>query len=189
MACGAIGRRWRRVIFCAGLAALAAAGAGAQESQSWYSLAIAASHNSNDRVLELLRRGDQDPDAIDSYSGRTALDFAASFNNVAMATMLVDRGAHVDMRDPVGNTALYWAAERGSLDVMRYLLDNNAAVDVQNKRGETPLMAAAGDKQPGAVRLLIAHGADPRKQDYTGRDAFGWAAGHPAVMQALQAKR
>jgi uncharacterized protein len=155
----------------------------------WFTVAIAASHNSIEEVLAVLTHGGADPDVVDSTGGRTALDYAASFNNVQMAKVLLDYGAHVDGRDPTGSTALHWAAERGNLEVMRLLIADKATVDAANREGVTPLMSAASHTQPGAVRLLLANGADPKKQDYTGRDAFGWAAGKPAVMQALNAKR
>jgi hypothetical protein len=29
-------------------------------------------------------------------------------------------------------------------------------------------------------------GADPKKQDFSGRDALGWGAGKPASLRALQ---
>ena len=166
-------------------------GAGVARAQfdAWYTVANAASHNSIEQVQALITRGNADLDSADSSSGHTALEYAASFNNLAMAKLLLDHGAHVDARDPIGGTALHWAAERGNLEMMRLLIDNKAGIDVQNRQGITPLMSAASHAQPGAVRLLIASGADPRKQDYTGRDAFGWAAGQPAVTQALNARR
>lgn len=179
-------RAWHAIAI--GLSALCYAGVAEAQFDAWYTIAMAASHNATDQVQALLTRGGADPDIIDSTTGRTALDFAASFNNVAMAKLLLDFGAHVDARDPSGNTALHWGAERGNLDVMRFLIANKAAVDATNRQGITPLMSAASHTQATAVRLLIASGADPRKQDYTGRDAFGWASDKPAVLQALKPK-
>ena len=181
-------RAWRFAAIGIGALGLAAGEAHAQ-FDAWYTVAIAASHNSIDQVQAVLIRGSADLDGVDSTGGRTALDYAASFNNVAMGKLLLEQGAHVDARDPGGSTALHWAAERGNLDMMRLLIDSKAGVDAQNRQGITPLMSAASHAQPGAVRLLVASGADPKKQDYTGRDAFGWAAGKPAVVQALNSKR
>ena len=39
------------------------------------------------------------------------------------------------------------------------------------------------------IRALLGAGADPKKQDFSGRDALGWAAGRPASLRALQAAR
>jgi Ankyrin repeat len=47
-------------------------------------------------------------------------------------------------------------------------------------------MMAANKGQLLAVRLLLKRGADPQKQDYTGRDATGWAEGKPNILQALR---
>lgn len=183
--------RGREIVLMAGLAlGLMASRAAAQINvNSWYTIAIAASHNEIGQVQVLLADHDNDPDVLDSQSGRSALDFAGVFDNVDMAQLLLDHGAHVDARDSFGNIALHWAGERGSLDVMRLLIARGTVVDSANKQGITPLMVAAEHTQPAAVRLLIASGADPHKQDFTGRDAFGWAAGKPAIVQALNTKR
>ena len=172
------------------LPALVAGRAAAQASiNDWYTVALAASRNATEQVQALLADKFTDPDVLDGQSGRTALDFAASFNNLVMAQLLLDHGAHVDYRDRLGNSALHYAAERSNLDMMRLRIKNGATLDFPNKQGITPIMIAADQGQPAAVRLLLQSGADPKKQDFTGRDAFGWAAGKPAVVQALNTKR
>ena len=176
-------------MFGAGLGLAAPHAVAQNKFDSWYTIALAASHNATDQVQSMLVQGGQDPDAVDSVSGRTALDYAASFNNLAMAKILLDHGAGVDARDPSGNTALHWAAERGNIAVMKLLIARKAMVDAADKQGITPLMQAIAHSQPRAVRLLIESGADPHKQDFTGRDAFGWARENPTMMQALEAKR
>jgi ankyrin repeat protein len=181
----------RRVVLLMGLLAALAAGRTAAQAgiNDWYTIALAASRNATDQVQELLADKFNDPDILDGQSGRTALDFAASFDNMAMAQLLLDHGAHVDWRDRMGNSALHFAAERGNLDMIRFLIARGATLDFANKQGITPVMVAAEHSQPGAARLLVQSGADPKKQDFTGRDAFGWAAGNPGVVQALKSKR
>lgn len=181
--------KWRTAALGLTLMAGVAAPAASQGAwDDWYTVADAASHNETSQVADLLAKGDRDPDALESESGRTALDYAASFDNLAMAKLLLGHGAHVDARDKLGNTALHYAAERGRLDFVRLLIANKATVDAPNRQGITPLMTAAAQGQPAAARILLAAGADPRKQDFTGRDAFGWGVGKPAVMQALATK-
>ena len=102
--------------------------------------------NETNQVADLLAKGDHDPDALESESGRTALDYAASFDNLAMAKLLLGHGAHVDARDKLGNTALHWAAERGIIDFVRLLIANKATVDATNRQGITPLMTAAAQR-------------------------------------------
>ncbi len=150
----------------------------------WYTLANAASQNKTDDVAMMLRRGDN-PNNVDS-TGRTPLDYAATFGNVAMAKMLLEARARPDYRDDFGRIALHWAAESGQAEMIRVLLAVKSPVDAQAKQGITPLMLAAGANKAEAVKALLEGGADPRKQDFTGRDALGWAAGKPAALRALQ---
>jgi ankyrin repeat protein len=181
----------RRVVMMAAFATAMAQQAAAQSSMNdWYTIPMAAARNDTGLVQQMLSEPSNDPDAIESNGGRTALDYAASFNNAAMASMLLSHNAHVDARDKAGNTALDYAAELGNLEIARLLLDAKADPNVANRDGMTPLMLAADKSQPASIRMLLSHGADPKKQDFTGRDAFGWAAGRPNALQALnQAKR
>jgi hypothetical protein len=125
------------------------------------------------------------PDAADG-DGRSALTHAAMTNAVAVARVLLDHGAQVETRDKLGDTALHWAAKSGSVDVIRLLLAAHATADPPDLKGVTPLMLAAGNNKPEAVRALLQGHADPKKTDYTGRDALGWADGHPRVITVLQ---
>jgi ankyrin repeat protein len=150
----------------------------------WYTLANAAAANKTEDVAAMVRRGDN-PNFTDSF-GRTPLGYAAAFGNVQMIKLLLDGGARVDYRDKFGSTPLHWAAEAGKVEAIKALLAAKAPVDAINRQGITPLMLAAGNNQGEAVRLLIAGGADPKKEDYTGRDAKSWAQGKPAALRALQ---
>jgi len=153
---------------------------------SWYTVVSAAQQNKTGDVQALLT-DHRDPDDTDEH-GRPALIWAVNFDNLAMARMLLDHGAHVDLRDGFGNTALHWAAQRGNIAMMKLLIADKATIDLQNRQGETPLIQAVSNNKIEAARVLLANGADPKRQDYTGRDALGWAAGRPALLQLLGAK-
>lgn len=153
---------------------------------SWYTVVSAAQQNKTGDVQALLT-DHRDPDDTDEQ-GRPSLIWAVTYDNLAMAKMLLDHGAHVDLRDNFGNTALHWAAQRGSIAMMKLLIADKATVDIQNRQGETPLIQAVSNNKIEAARLLLANGADPKRQDYTGRDALGWAAGKPALLQLLGGK-
>jgi uncharacterized protein len=105
-----------------------------------------------------------------------------------MAKLLLDHRARIDERNKDHSTPLHFAAERGALEMMRFLIAKRAPVDAPDRQGITPLMEAAADGQVAAVRLLVEAGADPHKNDYTGRDAIAWAKGQPAVLRALTEK-
>jgi len=154
------------------------------QAPDWYTLADAAAANKTSQVAYLLGQG-QSPNFIDPH-GRTPLDYAATFGNVAMIKLLLDGGARVDYRDAFGSTALHWAAERGNVDAVEVLIAAKAPLDAQNREGVTPLMLAASTDEAGAVRALLKAGADPRKQDFTGRDAFGWARSQPTIVRLLK---
>ena len=157
---------------------------GFQTEQPNY-IATSSSANNAGQVMWYINQH-FDPDQPD-FGGTTALMFAAINNNAQIAYILIDHStAHVDARDKFGNTALHYAAEHGSLDVMHELLDAKAPIDAQNRQGITPLMKAANNGQAAAVKLLLQSGADTSKQDFTGRDALGWAGNKVAVVQLLK---
>jgi uncharacterized protein len=159
----------------------------AMDFPDWYTIATAASLNKMDDVRTMLRQN-ANPDTTDP-KGRTALSYAAGFGDVAIVKLLIENGARPDTRDQLGSTPLHWAAEGGRTEAVRLLIAAKAPVDALNKQGITPLMLAAGSNKADTVRALLEAGADPRKQDFTGRDATGWAAGRPAVLKALQSGR
>lgn len=160
---------------------------GVADFSAWYNVATSAARNQTDDVRAQLISG-KTPDITDD-TGQTPLGYAASFGNVEMAQILIKYNAPVDRRDQFGNAPLHWAAQRGSVEIVQLLIDAKAPIDAQNKQGVTPLMMAANRGQAAAIRLLLKHGADPQKQDYTGRDAIGWAEGKPAALQALRAAK
>jgi ankyrin repeat protein len=93
-----------------------------------------------------------------SVHGETALMLAAINNYMAVAKVLIERGAEVNKP---GWTPLHYAATRGHRDMMRLLLENDAYIDAEAPNGSTPLMMAARYAQPAAVKLLLEEGADP----------------------------
>ena len=180
----------RLLLQCLGTALLLASfgrRAFALDFPEWYTLVNAAAQNKTEDVESMLRRGDN-PNYTDS-AGRTPLGYAASFGNAPMVKALLAGGARIDYRDNFGRIALHWAAELGQAESISLLLAAKSPVDAAARQGITPLMLAAGGNRAEAVRLLLAAGADPRKQDFTGRDALGWAAGKPAALRVLQASR
>jgi ankyrin repeat protein len=66
------------------------------------------------------------------------------------------------------------------------LLAAKVTVDAQNAQGLTPLMLAASKSRVAAARLLLQFHADPKKEDYTGRDATDWAGGNAMLKQSLK---
>jgi uncharacterized protein len=147
-------------------------------------VATAASTNNVSDVFNYINNGES-PNEPD-YQGRTGFMYAAMSNNTMITQIMLDHGGRVEMKDQLGNTALHYAAQRGSIDVLRQLIAARAPVDAQNREGVTPLMMAATNGRSDVVAVLLQNHADPAKQDYTGRDASGWAGNKLAVVQLLK---
>jgi ankyrin repeat protein len=148
------------------------------------SLFSASSQNQTEEVVRILRRGDN-PNGLDT-TGHSPLGYAALYGNTDMTKALLASGARPDFRDKFGNTALHWAATNGQIEVLRLLVAAKAPIDAPNKQGMTPLMMAADGNKIEAVRALLAAGADPKKEDFSGRDAVGWAQGKAGALRLLQ---
>jgi ankyrin repeat protein len=181
----------RALMVCLAALALQVAGVGAQAqiftdqfNSQWYTIvSAAAANNMNDVRTFIARRvevNQADP------QGRTAVSYAAELGNAQMAKELLDARASPDQRDKLGNVPLHWAANNGRIEVIKVLLAGHATVDAPDRQGITPLMSAIAHKQLNSVKVLLAGGADPKKQDFTGRDAFGWAIGQPTIVRLLQ---
>jgi ankyrin repeat protein len=155
-----------------------------QFNSAWYTIVSAAAGNNITDVRTFIAKrvnvNQTDP------QGRTALSYAAELGNSEIAKELLDARAAPDQRDKLGNVPLHWAANNGRVEVMKMLIAGHATVDAPDKQGITPLMGAITHNQVAAVKTLLAAGADPKKQDFTGRDAFGWAAGQPTMIRVLQ---
>jgi ankyrin repeat protein len=139
-------------------------------------------------------------------SGNTPLMNAAGRGNLAMAKLLLAKGADVKAvsneksggmvkNGPIGLgkfTALNLASTYGPAELVKTLLDAGADINEKDIRGMTPLMyAISTDRQDAAlIKILLARGADVNAKSVAGETAADWArkSGAPAGMQALGLK-
>jgi ankyrin repeat protein len=120
--------------------------------------------------------------------GATALQWAAHWDSLDAATLLLQAGANVNAANELGVTALALAAENGSAAMVRTLLAAGADPNAANQSGETVLMTAANTGNLEAVTALLAKGANPNAAEHTqDQTALMWAAaeGHGEVVAAL----
>jgi ankyrin repeat protein len=152
----------------------------------WDNIARATAQNDVEKVRQLVTGGNP----INQYDddNRTGLQVAAINGNVQIAAILIKAGANLNPKDKLGNTPLHYAADRNHPEIVSLLLDAGAAIDPENRNGMTPLMLAASRGETDIVQSLLAKGANPRKSDFTGRDAISWAQdGHrQTTVQVLQ---
>jgi ankyrin repeat protein len=112
----------------------------------------------------------------------TPLVRAAMRGDLAVAKLLLDRGAALESGDGKTGIALLFAGAQGDVAMVRLLLDRGARVDTRFPKdifppAPTVLMLAAEDGYPEVVRLLIARGAGVNTRDDEGVTPLMWAAG------------
>ena len=120
--------------------------------------------------------------------GVTALHWAAHWDDLATADLLIRAGAKVDVANAFGVTPLSLAATSGSAAMIERLLAAGANPNAALPTGETPLMTAAKTGKVEAVRALLGGGATANaKEPAYGQTALMWAAaeGHVGASQAL----
>ena len=154
-------------------------------------------------LVELLVRSGADVKAA-SMAGITAMMQAAGAGNVAVAKLLLSKGADVNAANTMGGkvprgeialkhlTALMLAAPYSPAAMTKVLLDAGADVKMRDVRGMTALMLALGSdhQDAGTVRLLIEAGSDVDAKDASGESVMDWARKNPnpAILNLLNAK-
>ena len=88
---------------------------------------------------------------------RLALHFAASYAQVDIIGILLDRGADINARDSGEVTPLFWAADQGNVNTVALLLERGADANLRGKHGETALERAKDNIE--CRNILIKHGA------------------------------
>jgi ankyrin len=120
--------------------------------------------------------------------GTTALHWAVSRNDSALAKLLIDAGANVRAANRDGATPLSLAATAGNAEMIATLIGAGAGPNEKLPFGKTALMLAARSGNPAALTVLLDHGADVNaKEDLRGTTALMWAADeeHPDAVKLL----
>ncbi|CAG9132959.1 unnamed protein product [Plutella xylostella] len=102
----------------------------------------------------------------------TPLHFAAGYNRLALAQLLIQRGADVHAKDKGGLVPLHNACSYGHVQLSALLLQSGAAVDAHDLWRYTPLHEAAAKGKSDVVKLLLKHGADPTRRNRDGLTAL-----------------
>jgi ankyrin repeat protein len=123
--------------------------------------------------------------------GATALHWAAHWDDLETARLLLAAGASADVADHYGVTPLGLACANGSTAMVDTLLKARANPNAVQASGETPLMIAARTGTLAVVQSLIAAGAAVNaKEPSQGQTALMWAVSqqHRDVVDALIAR-
>jgi len=108
------------------------------------------------------------PDIVnvkEKYNGNVALHIASSKGNVQMASLLLSKGANLNIQDIFGNSPLHYAVDKRRKDMAELLIKCGADVNMKDFRGNTPLHAACVNNDIDLVRLLLLHNANPESSD------------------------
>lgn len=141
----------------------------------------------NKQALQALLKQRVDVNAPQG-DGATALHWAAHWDDLEAADLLIRAGARVNAVDDQGGTALWLASLNGSAAMIEKLLQAGANPNAALKSGETPLMTASRSGSLAGVKSLLAHGAMVNNKEVSrGQTALIWAVAqqHADVVRAL----
>ena len=109
--------------------------------------------------------------------GTTALHWAARWDQVDIAGVLLEAGADANAVNRYGVTPLSLASTNGNAAIVSRLLGAGADPNAATPHGETPLMTAARTGNADVVALLVDGGARvDATEDWRGQTALMWAA-------------
>jgi ankyrin repeat protein len=127
-----------------------------------------------------------------SPDGSTALLWAAHWNELQTATLLIRSGADPNIANDLKMTPLSQACTNASSGMVNLLLEAGANPNTSIGTGETPLMTCARTGNDRTVRLLLGRGADVNAKEPTqNQTALMWAAAeqHADILQTLIAAK
>lgn len=120
--------------------------------------------------------------------GATALAWAAHWDDLETADMLIRAGADVDAANDYGVTALALACANGSAAMAEKLLAAGANPNTARSTGETPLMTAAHTGNEQLVKALLARGAAANGNNTASKQTalmFAIAESHASITRLL----
>jgi len=129
---------------------------------------MSAARSANVDAVKVLARAGADVNARETWSGQTALMWAAAEGDHAMASALLELGGDLRARSNGGTTPFMFAVRKGDMHTVQAMLA--AGADVNDKRpGDfaTPLLVAIINGHEDLVDLLLDKGADPNAEGGT----------------------
>jgi len=148
---------------------------------------VEAVRNQDQQLVRTLLKQSADVNARSS-DGSTALLWAAHWNLLETADLLIRAGADANAANDFLMTPLSQACTNGSAAFVDLLLKAGANPNTPVATGVPPIMTCARSGSADAVRILLARSADPNaKEPSQNQTALMWAAAehHPDVVRTL----
>jgi len=159
----------------AALALSFAAPLAAQNYSDGYKLLKAVDKKDRTEFDELIAKNHTVINARDLSNGRTALHIAVARRDIVWLNYVAAEGANANLADNRGVTPVMLASQLGWIEGVQALIGHGAQVDVPNATGETPLISAVLQRDTQMMRALLKAGADPDRNDNSGRSARDYA--------------
>lgn len=148
-----------------------------QQASKVHLLVIVAGRGHLD-VLRVLLDAGADVNMRQPTTDLTALMAASWHGHLAIAKLLVQRGAGRHARTRSGHDALMLAAYFGRIELVDFLLRVGLDFNGRCNGGETALMRAAKRGHVAVVKTLLEAGADANQADNNGMTALRHARRH-----------
>ncbi len=126
-------------------------------------LASAAEGNQLEVIETLLLGG---ADVNDNSGGWPALGRAARGGHAEAMNLLLENGAHIDIRDKFDHTPLMWACHTKHLELAETLLKNGADLNAEDRNGHTALRHAVHAGNFEVMDFLLKCGAQFNVESY-----------------------
>lgn len=95
----------------------------------------------------------------------SALHYAAEKGHIDVVSLLIKKGAIVNVRNMWEKTPLHSASNHGHLEIVKLLIDNGARIEAtSNKKRFTPMHLASQYNHLSVVEYLVESGADVTAQ-------------------------
>jgi ankyrin repeat protein len=144
-----------------------------------------AADRGNIEAVKILIANNAKIDALDK-NGDTALITVSRKNDIKIATLLIEAGANIEVKNKVnGNTALLMAGLNRHKDMMIFLIENEANYNTINKFGTSSIMFAIDNGHVDVVQLMIDKGADINHRSKYGKNPLLLACNNENMLNLL----
>lgn len=140
-------------------------------------LAQAVARGDSAQVKSLLSSGSFDVNETDTDKN-TCLHLAAGMDHLAVAQILIEKGANVDAKDGNWLTPMHRACRNNNDSIVKLLIENQADINVKDKEWISPLHVCAANNSLECVKLF----ASELKDRANATDRSGATALHHAAL-------